>query len=339
MKYYLGFTIVFVLGISVYVYSVLPGNFTLAMPTNEKVELPVAIWVAIILSLFFVMSLLFFFWDFLRTKFLSFYYLRDFSALMDQFLNQSMGKPVSPTQYRQQNLGTISRVLSRFELRPRLDSKSSGVEKIDRVFDVLEQISLGYEQDIKKYNLPYENDFFIKNIMNKLKKDYRFGINAFKMPIPNGAKKEVFLQILERIEPKDLYKILELEKVETLDKEMSFAIVEFLQKKGKKVEDDYLMQIFKKSKFDAEDYLKLAKRTKHFYTPDEWLKFFEDLCTADERAENSYLYVLCDLEMLDLARQKLSSLPKNEFLNVRAYLDLRSHGGNYPLSIFFENIT
>ena len=48
----------------------------------------------------------------------------------------------------------------------------------------------------------------------------------------------------------------------------------------------------------------------------------------------AYFYVLLDLEMLDEAKERLNTYPQNEFLKIRAYLDLKSVGKKYPLELF-----
>lgn len=335
IRYYLGFMVIFVLAISAYVYHAVPDSFAVATPDNRKIELPAAMWAAIFLSCCFVLSLLFISWSFISKKLHAFYEKKDFALLVDQVINQSLGKGEQHVKFKQECFKRLSKVLSRFNITPKIDSQISGVDSVDDLFGILRQITLGYEQNIKKYNIPYDNEFFIKNFMNKFKKDYRIGINALKSPMPNLVKKDIFIQLLEFIEVRDLQKFLDFEKIDSLDKDMGLAVIEFLQRKKSKVSDSYLHEIVKKSSFEAKDYLELAKRLKSVYTPDELLRFFERLTLFDEKAEIGHLYVLCDLEMMDLVRQKLAGLSKEEFLNVRAYMDLRAQGKIYPLHLFF----
>ena len=41
-----------------------------------------------------------------------------------------------------------------------------------------------------------------------------------------------------------------------------------------------------------------------------------------------------ELEMIDEAKERLNSHPQNELLKIRAYLDLKNLGKNYPLELF-----
>lgn len=96
-----------------------------------------------------------------------------------------------------------------------------------------------------------------------------------------------------------------------------------------------LADLCKKAKFTPNDYVELAKRMKGFFNPDAWLKYFENLTSYDENADLGYFYVLCDLEMIAQVEQKLSNTQKEEFLNIKAFIDLRKQGKNYPLELFF----
>ena len=86
--------------------------------------------------------------------------------------------------------------------------------------------------------------------------------------------------------------------------------------------------------YNKEDYLALAQKTKECYEPSSWVRLFEFLANKDENAELAYFYVLLELEMIDEAKERLNSHPQNELLKIRAYLDLKNLGKNYPLELF-----
>ncbi|MDE5603063.1 MAG: hypothetical protein K2I71_03980, partial [Helicobacter sp.] len=98
--------------------------------------------------------------------------------------------------------------------------------------------------------------------------------------------------------------------------------------------NEEIIKLCKEVKYNKEDYLHLAQKIKKCYEPDLWVSLFEALANEDEKAEMAYFYVLLDLEMLDEAKDRLNTYPKNEFLKIRAYLDLKSLGKKYPLELF-----
>lgn len=335
-KYYIIAIIAIVSLVGLGAYGILPADFSLSVSTQDgrNFVLPFVVLMGIFAGMLFMLGLLFFIIDWVISRIGVFYQQKDLQKLTTQILEQACRNSYTPVVYKNNSFLMLSRILRRFSLTPKLSSQNSGIGKLDQMFEVLNQIELGYEQDLKKYQFSVDNIFYAKNILNKVKKDYRFGFSV----LSNGdfnqeTKRQVFFSIIGKCNLKEIIKILETSVF--LDKAMVFEAIESCKKLQSMPEDKVVIQSSKKAKFTSLDYIELAKMLKVFFGPDMWLKFFENLTLLDEQAELSFMYVLCDLEMITQVEQRLANFQKNEFLNVRAYIDLRKQGKNYPSELFF----
>ncbi|PAF43407.1 hypothetical protein [Helicobacter sp. 11S03491-1] len=334
-KYYIIFAILFIIAVAAYIYSIDTGSYTLSTPhQSQSLNLPIAVWVAIIILIFFVLSLIFFLGEWIRGMLIEYRNNRDFEKIIHQIFEQSTTKAFTKEVYKNHHLNLLSKILARFYLQANLDSPPSSYAKIDKLFDIYNQINQGNGQDIKKYNLSEDNEFFIKNTYNKIQKDLKFALEVLKENFNIDLKKYAFIQIAQRGGDKEIQKALRLSEG-FLDREMLKELfIAYSQNRATFTHAD-IAQMCKNVHYDENNYLRLAKESKPFLSPDAWLKLFEFIADGDENAEKSYLYVLLDLEIPDSVVERLSTHSKNEFLIVNAYLDLKKIGKNYPIDIFF----
>ena len=336
-RYYVLLVLVIMIGIGVSFYLFVPENMSATFPrsSGQRVDLPLSVWMGAVFGLFVLFSMIFFVIDWIRVKIRNFYKRKDFSKLVGQILEEAANGGYSVVSFHDQTFLFLSKVLRRFRLEPKLDSQKSGIQKIDDFFEVFNQVQLGYYQDIKRYDLDPSHPFSVKNLLNQINKDYKTGFVALGNPkILSQDKKEIFSRMLQNCNAKELKKILEATTF--LDKEMLFELIGVYKKYQLLPSESEMISLCKRAQIDASGYVQLAKEVKEIFGPDAWVKFFENLAMADEKAELSFFYVLCDLELNSQVMQRLSNLPKDEFLNVRAYIDLKSAGKRYPLDLFFN---
>ncbi len=84
----------------------------------------------------------------------------------------------------------------------------------------------------------------------------------------------------------------------------------------------------------ADDFVNIAKEIKEIFLPEDRLKLFEELKNINEKSQNAYFYTLLDLEMIQKATEELENFEENEFLAIRAFLELKKCGKNYNLELF-----
>jgi len=92
-----------------------------------------------------------------------------------------------------------------------------------------------------------------------------------------------------------------------------------------------LIKIVKNAEFTKDDYLEFAKLYKKELNPDRLISIFEQLSNETEEATTANLYILSELEMLDKLRETLANSSQEDFLAIRALLDLKDSGKHYTL--------
>ncbi|MDO7252807.1 hypothetical protein [Helicobacter cappadocius] len=334
-KYYIMFAVLFIIATAIYIYSLNSGSYTLsASHQGESLNLPIAIWVAIIVLVFFVISLIFFLGEWIRGLLTKYYNNRDFEKIIHQIIEQNTRKNPPKETYKNHHFDLLSKILARFDLKANLNSQNSTYSKIDKLFEAYKQIDKGIEQDIKKYDLSEDNEFFIKNTQNKISKDTKFALDVLKGTLSTDLKKYAFIAIVQNSSDKEIQKALELSR-SFLDKEMLRELFVAYSQNRATFEIDNITKLCKSVQYAEINYLRLAKESKPFLSPDMWLKIFGKLANNDEKAEKAYLYALIDLEMIEQAKERLSTHNKDDFLIINAYLELKKMGRNYPVNLFF----
>jgi len=80
------------------------------------------------------------------------------------------------------------------------------------------------------------------------------------------------------------------------------------------------------------EYMRLARSTIKQLTPDENLTLFKKLANEKESAQNAYLYLLFQYEMLDEVKAYLEESEEDEFKPFRALYILKKGKYNYRVS-------
>jgi hypothetical protein len=80
------------------------------------------------------------------------------------------------------------------------------------------------------------------------------------------------------------------------------------------------------------EYMRLARSTIKKLTPDENLTLFKKLANEKESAQNAYLYLLFQYEMLDEVKAYLEESEEDEFKPFRALYVLKKGKYNYRVS-------
>ena len=94
-----------------------------------------------------------------------------------------------------------------------------------------------------------------------------------------------------------------------------------------------IKDIVSKSNFNRDDFINLANILKSF-EPDILISIFEALSGRFEEAEEAYIYILLQLEMIDKAKEILDLSSEKEFLKLKAYLSLKEAGEHFQIELF-----
>jgi hypothetical protein len=84
-------------------------------------------------------------------------------------------------------------------------------------------------------------------------------------------------------------------------------------------------------KLKCSDFIEIAVITKKHFKPEENLLMFRSFQVNDEKAQNAYLYLLFEYELLDQVNTYLSEHDEDDFVKFRALLTLKQEHNRYKL--------
>ncbi|WP_104722693.1 hypothetical protein [Helicobacter mesocricetorum] len=333
-KYYLGALLVFVVFLGLYVYSLSGEQYTYHIPFSiYTITLPLAVWFVVPVLLFFVIIVCLRLGGMYRMWRRENKYKNDYKLLLEQIENQLLDKKVSLKQPSMDCYKRLSILLDNltFDIKKEALVKS-GEGRLDELLEVLGDLKQGKEVNLKRFSLPNDSSLKRQNTFNQIRNDEKFALEVLrKSHFENEYKQVALKKLLDSGVTKDIKHFLSGVK---MDKSLADTMLGMCYAKKIQLSNEEIIKLCKEIGYTKEDYLHLAQKMKKCYEPGLWVGLFESLADEDEKAEMAYFYVLLDLEMLDEARDRLNTYPKNEFLKIRAYLDLKSFGKKYPLELF-----
>ena len=333
LKRYTFFSFLLIALIGILVYTQIDTKYTLEL-LGVPVTLPVAVWIILPMIFLYVASIFhmsyYSFKGYMKGK----KYKKDYETVIKSIFNAILREPKILT-YKTNEFKNIGSITDRSNIVLNEYNFDIKEDLLRKAVQYVKDIQRGEYIDIKEIKFSKDNPLYIKNIENRMEEEPTYSgviLNRYK-----EYPKEICKKALNKfLEFGDLAKIKDYSKI--FDEENLFKLIDEAKKEdrnlGLNVMD--LIYIIQESKmeFNEKKYLDIAKRIKEIFMPDERLKFFEILKNSDEKAEAAYIFTLLDLEMIDKAKEELENSEKDEFLNLKAFLELKECGRNYPLELF-----
>lgn len=318
-----------------YVYNLTDANFVYNLPfSNITYNMPVAMYVVMIVFAFFVISLIFLFSERLAKFMDNNAFNNDKKNFVQKIKNRIIERNDDKIVVKTELFKELDSIIEGLDISPKIHYINCTNKEIKKLFAMYENLQNGEEIDVNKFNIPQTSTLFTINVKNSITKNYKNGLPILKNKnYIYELKKFAFMALLKNADSKEIEKYKDSI---SYDREISLALIEAYLDKKIYFSFQELSEICKNAKFSKDDYLFCAKNMKDKSNPSELIRLFEYLSDSDELAENAYFYVLLELEMLEEAKNRLRTQPQSEFINVRAYLDLKSNGKSYPTDLFFS---
>lgn len=332
-KYYPITVLILGLLVGVHIYNLTSSTILWSIPFTEiSYEMPIALYVVMVIYAFFIISLVFIFGE-RMSVFLEANALRgDKKTLIKKIKNKIIERNDEKLVLKTELFKDLGSVIDSLDIVPKSHSNCANND-VKKLLAMYENLQNGEEIDVHKFNIPQTSPLFTLNTKNSIAKNYKNGLPILKNKnYIYELKKCAFLALLANADSKEIEKYKDSI---SYDKDIAFAIIEAHLANKITLNAQEIVQICKNAKFGKDDYLLCAKNMKGKNDPNAWIKLFENLADNDDSAEEAYLFVLLDLEMLQEVKNRLKSQPSYEHLNVRAYLDLKAAGKSYPTELFF----
>ncbi|WP_201353607.1 hypothetical protein [Hydrogenimonas urashimensis] len=334
LKRYTLASIVLIALVGTYIYHmVTKGDYTLNL-MGVNVTLPIAVWVIIPMVLLYLASFLhmlyYGFKAYMRRKRVT----KDIEKLADALYWDVLKSP-KKHHYMDKRVKPVGVVLDNgCDDFTKVDKKLCH-ERVRDAIDIITAIKHGEVVDIAKLKLDKSNPYAIQNGLNILKHEPQKAEEILRRAESYDPKvvKEAIMIFVEKANEQQLEKYLDF-----IDKEVLMHMLDTMDERDEKNKVSLVLieKVLMKIAPSDCDYMILSRKLVKHYTPNELLAFFEKLVGQDEKAFKAYIFTLIEFEMLDRANELLQDTQRGEYLDFKAYLDLRKSGKHYPIDLLLN---
>ncbi len=331
MRQYIGFGLIFIVAVGVYVFSFIDGRYALSI-SGINISLPIALWVilpALILFLATITHLMFY-----GTK--NFVKLRSVRKDGEKFTEAAksalLGKDIT-TEYKTDIFKLPGEILPFLNTdRAKAEKPRAYHDDIQDIIDAKRKVSMGEVIDLSKFKLDPDNSLVLQNAKNRLKEDRTYATEILKRCDDKVLCEEAFKEFARYASKSD---------IEKYQKEPSREILNIMidrinaEKDPIDLDDEEIIEYIRDLEFTKSDFIDLVKRMKTKVNPDRMILFVEKLAhTYPLRGNEAYLYIMFELQMMDKAREILVHSNEDEYLIYKYMLFLKDHGQNFDTDLF-----
>jgi len=318
----------FILLVGAFVYTLELGLYRLDI---INITLPVTIWVvlpAVLLFLYTVAHMLIYgFRNYLTQK----KWQRDIDTLEDALYWSLVNEP-KEQKYGIDEVASIASLLGKSSLVVS-DSVDGLSPRLSRVLNIIQKIKKGEYVDLKEEKMAKVfnegNPILIQNRLNRLENDEKFVEDVMKSSsnYSETVQKEALEIFAHKQDFEKARKYTKVFDVENFLVMLNRVTSEDNLHLNKEILNDFIADL----KLSCADFIKIAEVTKKYFKPDENLALFHTYQKNNEKAENAYLYLLFEYELIDQVGTFLDEQEENEFLKFRALYDLKRKNNKYKL--------
>lgn len=296
---------------------------------NKEYTLPAAIWIILPMALLAFFSLLHMVYYSMKNYFTNKKWLKDTLTLQDA-LYWSLLKEPKEHKFLTKEIRSSGKLFAKSTLNYKGSTEGMPEKFIDTIA-LIKDIERGEYVDLKEKKLDKklsrENPIYIQNNLNKLDADDKYI--------------EEVLQSTSNQDPKVVNKALEIfAKKETFFKAKKYVKIFdienffYMVERSASGEDvglsEEIIQFFvAELPFTCREYMHLARICLKKFSPDTNLALFGGFKRDDENANQSYLYLLFEYELLDKIEDFLSEHGENDYIRFRALYTLKKMNNKY----------
>ncbi len=311
-------------------YSVNP-DFYLIEVMGIKINLPIAVWLAIPMAILFIFTLLHMFFHGLKNYFFIQKWKKDVKTLEDALYWSLVNEP-KEKKYLIDEIRSISVILSKASLNI-FDNVEGLNPRLARIANIINKIKNGEYIDLKENKLSKVfkagNPILIQNRLNAIESDGKLVEDIMRST--SDYSKEVQEKAVNKFaSTEDFIKARKYAKV--FDNKSFFIMLNRVtsdNKLGLTVE--ILNEFIEALNLSCKDYVYMASITKKYFKPDENLQLFKVYQSKDEKAQNAYLYLLFEYELMEEVESFLEEHGESDFIKFRAFYELKTKSSRYNL--------
>ncbi len=314
-----------------FAYTVNPDNFVYEI-AGINLNFPVALWIAVPMLILLVMTIFHMMYHGTKGYFARRKWIRDANELQDALYWSVLKEPkVHHFSIPEMKRGAALLSVSSLDVSDSVEGLS---DKLGKTINWVKKIKDGEYIDLKEKKiakfLSRDNPVVVQNTLNRLKDNTEFAESILL------SKSEYTDEVIE----KALNMLVGKESFFKLRKFANMLNGSYLTKMLDRAdtEEDIGLTADNVEFFahnivlKCSEYMRLARSTIKKLTPDENLTLFKKMAAETESAQNAYLYLLFQYEMLDEAKAYLEESEEDDFKSFRALYTLKKGKYHYRVS-------
>jgi len=316
--------------VAAFAYTINPSNYIVEM-MGINLNLPVALWIILPALILFVFTIFYLIFYGLKNYFQLKKWQRDASTL-DDALYWSLVKEPKEQHYVVGEIRDSAALLGKSTLDV-IDHVDGLNPRLSRIVNLIQKIKSGEYVDFKEEKMGKVfgegNPILIQNRLNRLDHDEKFveevmkSAESFSDPVRKRAL-EIFAKKADFVKARPFAKVFDVDNFFVL---LDRANEEDTLGLTQDILDDFVSAL----PLSCKDFVRIADRTKKLFKPDDNLTLFKGYQKENPKAQNAYLYLLFEYEMMDKIAEYLEENDVNEFPKFRALYDLKKEGKKYKL--------
>ncbi|WP_417334474.1 hypothetical protein [Halarcobacter sp.] len=333
LKKYIGFSLLLIIAVALYVYSVESGSYEITV-LDYTMQLPTVLWIIIpVAALFFFTVLHLVFYgslNFFKTR----GFIKDKESIVETIKSLLLQKE-DKRRFKTQGYKNLASILKQLDISVKEGTFTSSNEELNTIVASIKDIESGKHIADKSLKLNPDSALAKKNLINKINEQIDYAVDVLKKQ-DNFAEEVVKAAFYTVLENKSMTTVKKVYSNVKLTKDMALKLfLKDIDNSEFGLSKEEIQKITKSLDYTEQEFLTLAKLYKDALNPDKLLDLFETLSNDNEAAAGAYFYILLELEMIEKLKDLLSGYNDDEHKAIRAVLDLKDVGKHYSL----EDIT
>lgn len=311
-------------------YTINPNHYVVEL-MGINFNFPVAVWIVLPMSILFIFTLMHMFFYGLKNYFMLKKWQKDTNTLEDALYWSLVNEP-KEQKYAIESFGNSASLLGKASLNVS-ESVEGLTPRLSRVVNIIHKIKKGEYVDLKEEKMSKvfhaKNPILIQNSLNRLNTDEKFIEDVMRSTSEysdqiHAKALEIFAQKVNFEKARKYAKVFDVKNFLVMLKRVSSA-------DALELTPEIISEFANVLNFSCEDFAEMAFVTKKHFKPEENLTLFRNFQSQNEKAQNAYLYLLFEYELLDQVATYLDEQGEDEFVNFRALYDLKKEHHNYQL--------
>ncbi|MCD8213896.1 MAG: LapA family protein [Campylobacter sp.] len=328
---FLIYSIIYIIAVGVFVYSFNNTNYTFEL-LGWSIDLPVAVWFMLPVTILAILAVIHIFYH----SFGFYRYKR--SIKKDASLYNDMAKEIllgleSNKEFKTHLYKIPSQIIR--ALSPWDCYKEVGIDdsELSLIMQSIRSVKNKDVVDLKKFKLPKENALMIQNELNKIEKipNYYFEILKNQTDRNYTLVNAAYDKLIKTASYDEIKRV----GFSMSSDEIMLIINRFINDEID-ITPDEIFELLDNVKITKAQYDKAAVILKNKLKPDAYMSIFEKLKAIHADADEAYVYVLYELQMLDKVREAIQTSDPDELKEIKVLLFLRDNGKIVPSSLFFK---